>query len=208
MNKNISKKVRLILSFPFYLVYTRFVAPIYEKRMATYMASFCNRRGKVLDVGCDDGRIAELIMEQNPALKVTGIDIQSIRKARIQRVIYDGKRIPYPDNSFETVIAVNVLHHTKDIKGLLKDMGRVSKKYVVIKDHRRYGWPSFMLISFFDLLGNFRFGIRCVFNYPSLEEWNLYFKEAGLRCVSMPKKLNFGFFVGSRYNPIFQLKKI
>jgi ubiquinone/menaquinone biosynthesis C-methylase UbiE len=181
---------------------------IYKRKLAKNIALLLDNNSKILDVGCDNGSVAKRIMEINPSLKIVGIDIQSRCLSMIPRKMYDGRKIPYPDKSFDIVMAIDVLHHTKDILSLLKEMKRVSKKYILIKDHMIYSFFSRCLISFTDYVANLRYGIRCIFNFLSFKEWDSYFKKAGLRIVEQPKNLKFGFWINERYNPIFKLERM
>lgn len=48
----------------------------------------------------------------------------------------DGRRLPFGDNSFDTVICKNVLHHMPDLAsvvGLLSEVKRVGKKSVIVE---------------------------------------------------------------------------
>ena len=69
----------------------RFFSP-YKAALARYIASLCEDNSEILDVGCDDGSVASMIMELNPSLKIVGIDVQSTRPPKIPRKIYDGKK--------------------------------------------------------------------------------------------------------------------
>ncbi len=200
-------KVGTMLLFPVRLFYSWLFFPVYKKRLATAVASLCESHAKILDVGCNDGYVASLIMAQNPTLSITGVDIQENMPARIDRKLYDGKHLPFPDNSFDIVMALDVLHHTKDIKTLLADMKRVSKRHIIIKDHREYGPGSHFLISLADYMSNAPYGIPCVYNYFSIDAWKALFGKLGLTVVAMPSKLSFGFGLTQRYNPIFKLEK-
>lgn len=199
--------VKKILIYPLHLFFDKFFDPVYKKRLAKYITSLCDNNSDILDVGCDDGSVAKMIMEYNPSLKIVGIDIQSNRPSKISRRIYDGKKIPYPSNSFDVVIALDVLHHTKDILPLLREIKRVSKKYIIIKDHLVYSIFSKLLVSFTDYISNVHRGIKCNFNFPSLQKWNYYFNKLHLIKIERSKNLNFGFGINERYNPIFKLKK-
>lgn len=196
-----------VIMFPLRLVFDRRFNPMYKEKLARYVASLCDDNSSILDVGCDDGTVAEMIMEINPTLKVVGIDIQSNRPSKIPRKIYDGKRIPYPDNSFDAVIVLDVLHHTKDILSLLKEIKRVSRKHIIVKDHMTYGRFSRYLISFADYVSNAPYGITCAFNFPSFQRWSSYFNQLGLKIVKRPRGLSFGLGINERYHPIFKLEK-
>jgi ubiquinone/menaquinone biosynthesis C-methylase UbiE len=193
--------------YPIRMIFDRKFNPNYKRRLAEYVASLCEDGSRILDVGCDDGSVAKMIMELNPTLNIIGIDIQSFRPPKIQRKVYDGRNIPYPDNSFDAVIVLDVLHHTQDILLLLKEIRRVSRKYVIIKDHMTYGTFSNYMVSFADYISNAPYGIKCAFNFPSFQRWKSYFNQLGLEIVDMPKNLRFGPGITERYHPIFKLEK-
>jgi SAM-dependent methyltransferase len=196
------------LMYPVRLLFDRKFNPVYKEQLARYIVPLCEDNSSVLDVGCDDGTVGEIIMQLNPTLKIVGIDIQANRPSKIPRKIYDGKRIPYPDNSFDIVIVLDVLHHTSDILSLLKEIKRVSRKHIIIKDHMTYGTFSNYLISFADYVSNAPYGIKCAFNFPTFERWGSYFNELGLKIIERPRNLSFGFGINERYHPIFKLEKM
>lgn len=200
-------KVRRIVSFPTYVLYEWIFNPVYRKRVAGYVAAMCDDNSRVLDVGCNDGTVAMLIKAAKPSLRIEGLDIQGNVPCKIRRAIYDGKRMPFPDNSFDVVVAVDVLHHTTDMLPVLKEMKRVAKKYVIIKDQVARGPVTRGLLALCDIAANFHYGIRCTFNYPSNAEWYDYFRKAGLRLVEEPKRLSFGFGFNEWLSPLFKLRK-
>jgi len=76
-------------------------------------------KGNVLDVGCGDGYLKKLI----PG-KYLGID--KFGKPDIQMDISKG--LPFPKESFDTVVAFDVLEHVDDIHFIFDELCRVSKK--------------------------------------------------------------------------------
>ena len=97
---------------------------------------------QVLDVGCGDGVIEFYMNDLFPSWKLNGIDIsaESIAIAKEKNIpncnfqLYDGKRIPFPDNSFDIVFIAGVLHHVDfrlhrdllmEVKRVLRDKGRL-----------------------------------------------------------------------------------
>ena len=86
-------------------------------------------------------------------------------------------------------------------------MKRVSKKYIIIKDHRVYGRFSMALVSFSDFISNVPYGIKCAFNFLTYEQWKKIFSKLNLGIIKEPKKLNFGFGINETYNLIFKLEK-
>lgn len=91
--------------------------------------------GEVLDYGCGQGRWSGLLAKKLPNAKITGIDISSkaIEKAgavnpKHKFHVFDGKKAPFADASFELVFTFHVLEHVPDIKATVQDISRLVKK--------------------------------------------------------------------------------
>ena len=183
----------------------RLFPPVYKRSLARYVSSLCDNGSKILDVGCDDGTMARRVMDFNSSLSVVGVDVQANRPSKIERVVYHGKKLPFPDNSFDIVMALDVLHHVEDNEALLREMKRVANKYIIIKDHLYHSTFSKVIISVVDYCLNLPYGIKCAFNYLSMNEWMALFDRLDLKVIEMPKRLSFGFGLSEKYNPIFKL---
>ncbi len=194
---------------PVRLFYTKFFNPVYKKSLAREIAALCPNGAKVLDYGCDDGSTAQLILKHNPTLTIVGVDIQAHRAPQIPIKVFDGKKIPYPDNSFDVVIVLDVLHHTTDIASQLQELKRVTKKQLIIKDHLSTSPLAKLMIAGADWLSNVIFDIPCAFNYPTREGWRRLFAEQNLRVIRHFSNLNLGFGgnVGGAQNPVFVVEK-
>ncbi len=205
--------LKRFLTLPFYLINELITFPAYRRRLAEYVASLCEENARILDVGCNDGRVAWMVQKLKPSVSFIGVDVQANVPALIERNLYDGRKLPFPDNSFDAVMALDVLHHAEDDLALLEEMKRVTKRYIIIKDHRKFGFFSKLLISFTDYCTNVPYGIKCRFHYNSLEEWNQLFDVLKLKLVRNLSNTNFGFFTNfgfltlKRYNIIFKLEK-
>jgi len=64
---------------------------------------------------------------------IQGIDIFLRPRLQIPVLKYDGVHIPHPDQSFDAVIFLDVLHHTTDPMSLLREACRVSRKYIIMR---------------------------------------------------------------------------
>lgn len=182
--------------------------PQYKGRVVSHLVQLLPDEGEVLDVGCDDGNVAAAIQARKPGLRFEGVDIQDLRPCKIPRKVYDGLHLPYPDDSFDVVMAVDVLHHTNTIAEILTEMGRVSRKHVLLKEHMSRGRISHWMIGFGDWLSNVPYSIPCVYNYPTYEGWLAHFATAKLTVAQMIKRPQLGIYGTPKENPIFLLEKL
>ncbi len=199
-------KEKLVNLYTSYL--RKFFGNEYKQNVAKYISELCDKDSNVLDVGCHDGRMSSYILDLNSYLKIEGVDIQENLPCTIKRTKYDGKLLPFPDDHFDIVMAIDMLHHTHDISLVISEMARVSKKYIIIKDVVIYSIFSHIGLCIADYLSNFNYSIKCTYNFPDGKEWETYFLDNNLKIVEQPKKLHFSFFLNERYNPIFKLEKI
>jgi SAM-dependent methyltransferase len=89
-------------------------------------------RGRLLDVGCGDKPyehifrpfVTEYIGVEHEA---TFTATSAGARDRKPDVLYDGKRLPFDDRSFDTVLNVQVLEHTPQPFALVSEMARVLK---------------------------------------------------------------------------------
>jgi SAM-dependent methyltransferase len=165
------------------------VFPRRQRVLAERLGALIPPHSTVLDVGTGDGSIAAAIQKSKPGLVVTVIDVLVREGTAIPVVAFDGVTIPYPDNSHDVVLFVDVLHHTPDPQVLLAEAARVTRKYVVIKDHNRNGFLAGITLRFMDWVGNARFGVALPYNYWSREEWMAGYKKAGLEVVANHTKI-------------------
>jgi len=155
---------------------------IYGRRveaLARHIAALLPPDAAVLDIGCGDGEVAKAILELRPDLDVSGIDVLKRPNAAIPVTEFDGERIPLPDESVDTAILVDVLHHTDNPAVILAEAKRVAKT-VVIKDHDRRGLLAGPTLRAMDWVGNVRYGVALPYNYLDPREWNELFRDLGL----------------------------
>jgi SAM-dependent methyltransferase len=83
-------------------------------------------RGRVLDVGCGEMPYRSLLAS---TVEYTGIDIANASQFDMAQskdiTIFDGINIPFPDSSFDHVVATEVLEHAFDAQRLADEIYRV-----------------------------------------------------------------------------------
>ena len=134
---------------------------------------------RVLDVGAGDGWFAMSVQRMGICKAVTAVDIMPRPRPYHQVEIYDGTQLPFPDNAFDLVYAIDVVHHATDPSKLLAEMARCTKRFVLLKDHTwstRIGWLALVAM---DEIGNRRFGVPSIYNYQRGWEWDPILYRAG-----------------------------
>jgi SAM-dependent methyltransferase len=169
-------------------IHRRFV---YDRRMdvlSVYFAGLLTDNARVLDVGCGDGKIDRLIMDKKQ-VTIEGLDVLVRGQTCIPVTPFDGREIPFDDNSYDTVMAIDVLHHTDEPEALLCGMKRVAKKNILIKDHLLSGLLAYNTLKLMDYVGNKHYGVRLPYNYMTEAEWNALFTKLGLTVLSRETRL-------------------
>lgn len=108
---------------------------------------------KVLEIACGTGRFTVMLAHQGA--DVVGLDIsaamlqQGRRKAQdtelagtLEFLRGDAGRLPFPDDHFDTVIAMRFFHLADDPEAFLEEMRRVSRDQIVFDTFNRFSARS------------------------------------------------------------------
>lgn len=112
-----------------------FQQKMWQEHLNRYQfAGFFVRGKDVLDLGCGVGYGSHYLVSECKPRSVVAIDISSeaiefarshYRKKNLAFVVGDGEAIPFPDKSFDMVIAFELIEHVGDYKKLLSEVKRV-----------------------------------------------------------------------------------
>jgi len=156
---------------------------VFQRRtrvLAELLAAQIPQRASVLDVGCGDGTISDLIRQLRPDISIQGVEFLVRPGCKIDCTAFDGMTLPFPDSSFDVCLFVDVLHHTSDPLVLLREAARVSSSFVLIKDHLDENFLDNATLKFMDWIGNRPHGVVLTYNYQSRKQWTSYFASCGL----------------------------
>jgi len=96
------------------------------------------RHARVLDVGCGDGVLLEVLHARRPAWRLAGVEIADapvrIARDRVPYAVverYDGARLPHPGGAFDLGVLSHVVEHVEDPVAVLREAARACRALVV-----------------------------------------------------------------------------
>ena len=132
---------------------------LYNKSYLSSMFRFVpSLDGKnILDVGCSDGLVADLLMLENPSA-ITGIDVletvgQNYPNEKITYHQMDATKMDFAENSFDVCLSIATLEHVADPSKALAEMKRVVQPggYIYVQAGPLYFSPfGHHMFGFFD----------------------------------------------------------
>ena len=85
---------------------------------------------RALDVGCGVGQVVARLTEagfEAHGVDVSGPNIERARKFSDRCQLYDGRKLPFPDQHFASVGALNVLEHVDAPEAFIQELARVTR---------------------------------------------------------------------------------
>src|SRR5262249_20191559 len=149
--------------------------------LARWISDLVQGERTLLDIGCGDGSIDLLVQQANPSLSVRGVDVLVRPAAKIPVERFDGRRLPFDDNSFDVVMCIDVLHHTDDPTILMREAKRVGRNALILKDHTMEGVLSYQRLRLMDWVGNAHHGVLLPYNYWRERTWRDTIADIGFQ---------------------------
>ncbi len=103
---------------------------------------------RVLEAGLGEGEVSSRLAERWPAAPIMGIDLPDPEladewtRAGLAGAFADITRLPFPDRSFDLVLAIEVLEHVEDPHAALRELIRVSTDRLVLSVPREPVWRA------------------------------------------------------------------
>ena len=156
--------------------------------MLKCIGGWLSKTEKVLDVGAGTCNICEILRERGT--EIASLDVRNLSFVDgISPIIYDGRKMPFGDKSFDVALILTTLHHTIEPQVVLQEARRVARKIIIIEEiwenevHKRL---TFLL----DSLLNLEF-----INHPHSNkkdvEWRVLFYQLGLRLKETKAETHF-----------------
>ncbi len=117
----------------------------------------------ILSVGCGEGYLAHFVSELSPGINVWAVDIDAgiIAQARamfptVNFLVADICALPWKDDSFDLVIAAEVLEHLRHPDNALAELARVTRQHLLASVPNEPLWRFLNCLrgSYIGALGN------------------------------------------------------
>jgi len=135
---------------------------------------------RLLDIGCGDGKLSALLRQNVAGLKVEGVEVHARDACAIPCRYFDGSHLPFPGGCFDCCLFVDVIHHMTDPLPLLREACRVSRQFVLVKDHLAENALDHWTLRLMDWVGNRAHGVALPYAYLSAAQWQAIYQQSGL----------------------------
>lgn len=132
---------------------------------------------KVVDIGCGNGVVSEILKEKLN-LDLCGADIIDYCKIKMPfRKIDKADRLPFDDLSFDYAMFNDVLHHIEDIEASIIEANRIARNILIFEDQ-----PG-RLLRVVDVALNYFYSplMPRPLNFKNREQWCLLFDRLGFK---------------------------
>jgi len=146
---------------------------------------------RVLDVGCGAATVWDALNRRG--FLVTGLDVKDLSLfSQLRPVLYDGKKFPFDNDSFDVSVIITTLHHAPDPDAILQESCRVAPRIILIEDVFESTVQKYLTFVM-DSLINFEF-----FGHPhtnrTCAEWEAALVQAGYHRVQSSTEPFWGLF--------------
>jgi len=193
MNNKFTLKSNFLKLFPFKLI-----EKIIRKRtnwIVNNLIGFLKEGERIIDIGAGGGWVAKEIQRKRK-VQILLLDVIDFNQTDLEIVLYDGKKMPFSDETFDTALLIFVLHHCKNPLEVLKEAKRVTKdKIIIMEDIYSNIFEKFLIYvsEILGFLGSFFIrppGESLPFSFKSFSEWERIIKNLGLKIIEKKKLLS------------------
>ncbi len=104
------------------------------------LKSYLTGINTVLDIGTGSSISIHYFAKEFPEIKFVTVDIADMRQEKdLPFILFDGKKLPFNDQSFDIAVLNEVLHHADDPESVLREAKRVGKTIFLVEHFPKPG---------------------------------------------------------------------
>ncbi len=140
----------------------------------------------LLDIGAAEGWVGRRFAQRD-GREVQLLDVIGLNRTNLPFRLYDGRHVPFPDNSFDTALLMLTLHHCDDPEQVLREAGRVARRRVVVTESVYRTPPGRWALWAMDTTVNSwrsRRLMREALHFRTIPQWRTTFQRHGLHLAA------------------------
>ena len=150
------------------------------RRKLALAKPWISRERRLLEVGSGPGSV--LVEFRKAGFQIDAVDVTDTSYSpALAPTLYDGQRMPYANDAYDTALLLTVLHHTSNPDDILMETARVARRIIILEDVYDGPWQR-KYTKVADSLTNLEF-----FGHPhsnrSDAEWRNSFARQNLTLV-------------------------
>ena len=150
-----------------------------KKKVAPFVEHL-PKEAKIIDIGSGNGLICYYLKEQG--FDVTPLDVVDMAyNEAVRPIVYDGKTMPFDDNSYDYALILTVLHHIDSPEEVIDETRRIAQNIVIIEDIYTNSFQKY-LTFFMDWLVNLGYSPTPHTNKDDIG-WKNTFKNKKLQLI-------------------------
>jgi ubiquinone/menaquinone biosynthesis C-methylase UbiE len=156
-----------------------------------FLEDFIEEKEQIIDIGGGGGWISQELQKRKKTKNLI-LDVINLNQTDLRLVIYDGKNIPFDDNTFDTALLICVLHHCQDSLRVLEEAKRVVKNRIIIIEDISTSRFGGIALRFKDAITNICFCLlanslkeitNLPFDFKTVPEWEKIFQDLNLKVI-------------------------
>jgi len=156
-----------------------------------FLEDFIKKEESIIDIGAGGGWISQELQRRKKTQN-TLLDVINLNQTNLPLIIYDGKNIPFDDNTFDTALLICVLHHCQDPYRVLEEAKRIVKNRIIIIENISTTPFGKIALRFKDAIVNIGFCLlvnslneitNLPFYFKTTSEWEKTFNKLNLKIV-------------------------
>jgi ubiquinone/menaquinone biosynthesis C-methylase UbiE len=138
---------------------------------------------RVLNLGAGDCRL-DLLLKNRAGCDMVPVDVESHNETTLALTLYDGKSLPFSDQSVDVVLLLWVLHHAEDPRAVLSEAHRVARRAVIVFEDRNDSVMDRMIFRAFHRFLRWSQGFSLPHHEWTHDQWSRLGQKVGFKTAS------------------------